>query len=841
LGAVDFFHQEFRQKRQGLPDLLRYDSCIAPGIVLGKGGELISTYRYRGPDMQCANAADINFLRRRVNDMVKKLVGGWMIHSTTLRTESVEYEDSGAFPDAVTRAIENERVAQYRTEGAHYENDYYITFTYLPDPIMVNRIKSFAFETNEKGVNDPIKIARKSLDYFERNLADYVSILESGMATQLVRLMPRKERDTISQRVVWYEDQLAFLHECLTGKSDPIRVPSDAIPCGVDYVIGSYGFYPGIRPTINGTNIRVIAIEGLPDEGTQFGVLELLNQFNVKFRWTTRWIARDPEKAKASTKKVRSKWRQKIRGFVADLTGKQGGAVNNDAVAMARDAEEVLTDLESGNVSYGFWASTVVLFGDDAGYLESVVRFFIKHVGALGFPCRDEDVNCVEAFFGSLPGHGYENVRQPEIHSMNLADCLPLTSTWQGPVSNPCPFYKKLFPNRLVPPLFQGSASGGTPFRVVLHNGDLAHTLVAGPPGAGKSTVLSLMAASHFRYPGAKVFGFEKGESMLALCLGAGGNHYNFLDDDGPETPQIRLAPFVHIDRQSDRTWALGYVETILELNKIKVDHDVTAAINRALDLLRTRPAHMRSFTEFNQLIQLREVKEVLMAYEDSMAGGMLNGRSDTITSSRFTVFEMEKLMELDDKHVAPVLLYIFRMIERSLDGSPTMIILDEAWLMLAHELFAERLRAWFKVLRKANAFVVFATQELQDIANSPIASTIFSACQTKILLPNPEAASKENAALYKAMGLTDREIELLVNATPKRDYFFKSPAGRRKFQLELGPVALAFVGVSGVDDRKLIKELYRIHGDKWVKFWLQLRDLNPDLASNANLYRDAA
>lgn len=840
MGAVDFFHKEYREKRLGLPDLLRYDSCISPGVILGKGGELISTYRFRGPDMQCASQGDINYLRSRVNEMAVKLGNGWMIHSTTLRTESVVYEDSGAFPDTVTRAIEDERVAQYRTEGAHYENDYYITFTYLPDPILVNKIRSFAFETSDKNSNNPRKLVEKTLEYFERTMAGYVAILEIGMKTSLVRLMPRQERDPTTQQEVWYEDQLAFIHECLTGISDPIRVPFNAIPCGVDYIIGSYSFYPGIRPTLNGTNIRVVAIEGLPDRGTQFGLLEKLNQFNVKFRWTTRWIARDPEKAKASTKKVRSKWRQKVRGFVADLMDKRTGPVNKDALDMSLDAEAVITDLEAGSVSYGFWASTVVLMSDDPAYLESVVRFFIKHVGGLGFPCRDEDVNCVEAFLGSLPGHGYENVRMPEIHSMNLADCLPLTSTWQGPVSNPCPFYKKLFPGRLVPPLFQGTAAGGTPFRVVLHNGDLGHTLLVGPPGAGKSTLVSLMAASHFRYPGAKVFGFEKGESMLALCLASGGNHYNFMDDES-ESSNIKLAPFVHIDRQSDRTWALGYVETILELNKIKVDHNITAEINRVLNLLQTRPANMRSFTEFNQLINLREIKEVLMGYEREMAAGMLNGRSDSITSSRFTVFEMEKLMDMDNKHVAPVLMYIFRMIERSLDGSPTMIILDEAWLMLSHELFAEKLKEWFKVLRKANALVVFATQELQDVAKSPIRSTIFSACQTKILLPNPEAAAEENIGLYKSLGLSQSEIALLVHAVPKRDYFFTSPAGRRLFQLELGPVALSFVGVSGVDERKTIKEMYRIHGDKFAEHWLQLRGLDPDLVSNANLYREAA
>ena len=838
MGAVDYFHKEFRTALTGLPDLLRYDACKRPGVVLGKGGELISTYRYRGPDMQCASPAEMGYLRVRVNEMVKKLDRGWMLHSTSVRAESVEYDDNGAFPDAVTRAIEDERVAQYRTEGTHYENDYYLTFTYLPEPLIVNQITSFAYDSTEKTAS-PAVIAEKSIDYFERQLEELVGILETGMKTKLVRLMPRQERDPVTHRTVWYEEQLSFFHECLTGVSMPIRVPQQCIPLGVDTLIGSYSVTLGTRPKINGTSIRVVAIEGLPDVGTHFGVLEILNRMNVKFRWTTRWIAQNAETAKSNTKKVRGKWRQKIRGFAADLMGKTNGPVNQDAADMAADAEEVLNDLESGTISYGFWASTVVLMDEKSDYLDAAIRYLIKHVNSLGFPCRDEDVNCNEAFFGSLPGHGYENVRMPEIHSMNLADCLPLTSTWQGPVSNPCDFYKKLYPHRPVPPLFQGSASGGTPFRVVLHNGDVGHTAVFGPTGAGKSTILALMVAQQFRYPGAKVFCFDKGESMLALCLGAGGQHYSFMDDDSPV--KIQLAPFANVDRQSERAWALGYVESILELNDVKVDNDMRTEIRRVLNLLATRPVELRSFTAFNQLVQIRAVKEVLSNYERDTAGGMLNGRRDSISTSRFTCFEMEKLMEQNDKHVAPVLLYLFRMIERALDGSPSMIVLDEAWMMLANKIFQDKLREWLKVLRKANCLVVFATQELQDVANSPIASTIFSACQTKILLPFAEAQSEENAKLYKAMRLTDREIELLAFATPKRDYFFTSPAGRRLFQLELGPLALAFVGASGVEDRKTIKELHRLHGDKWVGHWLQRRDLDPNLVKNDALYRAAA
>jgi type IV secretion system protein TrbE len=826
--VVDYFHKEFRTKRAGLSDLLRYASIIRPGLLLGKGGELISTYSYRGPDTQCASQQDLNFLRTRVASMLKKLGGGWMLHSTTLRKESITCKEGGAFPDAVTLAIDRERVGQYRLEGAHFENEYYLTFTYLPDALLVSKVKEFSYDTSDKGRMNPARIAAKSIDYFERQCVDHIGTLESCMSNKLLRLSARQVTDPVTQRLVWYDDQLAYVHECLTGVAQPIRLPAQAVPVGVDHLIGSYGFYPGIRPALGGNHIRVVAIESPPDEGTTFGMLEVLNQLAVDFRWTTRWIARDVEKAKAATQKVRSKWRQKIRGFIADATGRQGGAINQDAANMARDAESVLTDLESGEVSYGHWTSVVVLMDSRADVLEASVLFLLKHIRAQGFACRDEDVNCTEAFLGSLPGHGYENVRRPEIHSMNLADCLPLTSTWQGPVENPCAFYKKAYGNGEVPPLFQGSASGGTPFRVVLHNGDVGHTFIGGPTGAGKSTLLGLIAASHFRYPNARFFGFEKGESMLALCLGSGGLHYNFLDDDSAASMAIGFAPFGQLEKLTDRIWAVDYVETILQLHGVKVDLNVNAEITRCIELLQTRPVPMRSFTDLNQLVQIRDVKAVLMLYEKSFAGGMLNAQRDTVSTSRFTVFEMEKLMEMNDKHVVPVLLYLFRLIERTLDGSPTIICLDEAWLMLQHPMFEEKLKEWFKVLRKANALVIFATQELQDVAQSAIASTIFSSCQTKILLPNASAQMEDNAKLYKSIGLTEREIELLTSATPKRDYFFTSPAGRRLFQLELGPVALAFVAASGADDRKCVKEFHRLHGPRWVSHWLKRQGVDP-------------
>lgn len=825
---TDLFHQEFREKRSGFPDMLRYDRPLKNGIMLGKGGELICTYRYRGPDIDCSSINERAYLRTRTASTIVSMKPGWMIHVTALRYESMGYPDEGYFPDQVTLAIDEERRQQYSSEGSHHENEYFITFTYLPDTIYLNKLKEFAYDTDKSSNVSDDKAQEKIIEHFERTLLDYVSSIEGGLSDKLTRLVPKKKHDTLTNRGIWYDEQMSYIHECISGIRQPIRLPSSVIACGADYIMGSYEYFGGIKPRIGNNGIRVIAVETLPEEGTSFAMLDVLNKLPIQYRWTTRWIARDQEKVKAEVSRIRSKWRQKIHGFIAEFTGKKTGAINTDALAMSLDAEAVLNDINGGLVAYGNWTSTIVLFHEDIQYLDTLAIYTLKQIRNCGFTGRIEEVNSNEAYLGSLPGHGYENVRMPMIHSLNVADLLPLSSTWQGQSENKCEFYKKFYPaNVSVPPLMFGTSTGGTPYMVVLHNGDIGHTFMAGPTGSGKSTKLAMLANSHFRYPRAKVYAFDKGESLLASCLGSGGYHYSFMDDDAING-DIGFAPFAHINRLSERTWATDYVLDLLMLNNITTTMDLRDEIRRAINVMSKMPAELRTFTTLATIVQTTTIRQVLNFYESEGAQGILNKKSDNFKLNHFNVFEIEKLMDQSQEHFIPVLLYIFRIIERNLDGSPTMIIFDEGWLALQFEVFIEKLKEWLKVLRKANALVVFATQEIQDVANSPIASTIFSACQTKILLPNSEANSEENMKLYKNIGLTEREVELLTYATPKRDYFFKSPAGRRMYQMELGPIALAFVGVSGIDDRKTIKQLYRTHGSKWVDHWLRLRDINP-------------
>jgi hypothetical protein len=139
--------------------------------------------------------------------------------------------------------------------------------------------------------------------------------------------------------------------------------------------------------------------------------------------------------------------------------------------------------------------------------------------------------------------------------------------------------------------------------------------------------------------------------------------------------------------------------------------------------------------------------------------------------------------------------MYLFNLVEKMFDGRLTLLVLDEAWLFLKNQIFADKIGEWLKVLRKKNVFVVFATQDVADVEKSPLKTTIIQQCLTKIYLADPGAVTAGMAPVYRAFGLTDAEIGVIAGAVMKRDYFYTSPLGRRLFQLDLGPLTLSLIG----------------------------------------------
>ena len=163
----------------------------------------------------------------------------------------------------------------------------------------------------------------------------------------------------------------------------------------------------------------------------------------------------------------------------------------------------------SGDVQFAQYSSNIICFDEDLDRLHENTRLVMKKIQNLGFACRLGNDQRRRGVARQSSGDGYRNVRRVLLHTLNLADLLPITSVWAGLRENP----SRLMPKH-SPPLLFAATTGATPFRVNLHVADLGHTLMCGPSGAGKSTALGLIAAQWFRYPRAQVFAFDKGYSL---------------------------------------------------------------------------------------------------------------------------------------------------------------------------------------------------------------------------------------------------------------------------------------------------------------------------------------
>ena len=343
------------------------------------------------------------------------------------------------------------------------------------------------------------------------------------------------------------------------------------------------------------------------------------------------------------------------------------------------------------------------------------------------------------------------------------------------------------------------------------------------------------MAMQFRRYPESQIFAFDFGGSIRAAALAMGGDWQDLGGALHDGEGGVALQPLARIDETAERAWAAEWLAALLEGEGIAVDPEAKEHLWSALTSLATAPTAERTLTGLAVLLQSQKLKQALAPY---LVGGpwgrLLDAEEERLGAARVQALETEGLVGASS--AAVVLSYLFHRIEGRLDGSPTLIIIDEGWLVLDSSAFAAQLREWLKTLRKKNASVVFATQSLADIESSSIAPAIIESCPTRIFLPNERAAEPQIARVYERFGLNDRQIEILSRATPKRDYYCQSRRGNRVFDLGLGDIALAFAAASSKTDQLRIGELVEAHGrERFAAAWLRHRGLGwaADLVDN--------
>lgn len=799
--------REYRARPARLADHLKWAALVAPGIVLNKDGSLQRTIAYRGPDLESATPEELVSISARMNNLLMRFGSGWALWFEADRRASTAYPD-GIWRDPAAWLVDEERRAWFEEAGRHFETDCYLTLSWIPPADRTARVEKLFIE-------DPAAAPRS---FFSENLDRFETETARGLDL-MTDLMP-------DARFLNDDETLTYLHGCISLKRHPVRAP-DA-PMFLDGLLADTDVTGGLAPMLGDETLKVLTVRKFPGTSEPCLLAEL-DQLGFPYRWVTRFIPLDKPDAEKILNRYMRAWLAKRRSLVSYfreiLTGEAATQFNTDADNQASDVDAALQALGAGHVAFGYYTATLVLTHADPLIAEERIRAAERVINARGFTATPETLNAIEAWLAALPGEAYANVRQPILNTVDLSHMAPLSAQWAGPERNA---------HLDGPPLLMARSASSTPFRLVPHQGDVGHMMIVGPTGAGKSVLLSLLALQFRRYEGAQVFIFDKGRSARAMTLALGGDWYD-LDLGGSHAFQ----PLSEISDEGSLAAAQNWILALIEQEGVTIIPEVRQAVWSALKSLAEAPRRQRTLTGLTALIQSSALRQALQPYTlDGPYGVLLDADADSFAASDMACFEMEALMS-DRRLAAPVLAHLFERLEARFDGRPTLLILDEAWLFLDHPLFAGRLRDWLKTLRKKNVSVVFATQSLADITSSAIAPALIESAPTRIFLANARAEEPGQAKTYDAFGLNARQTQLIARATPKRDYYLQCPAGNRLFDLELGPVALAFCAAGSKADQVQMDEVMDVVGpDGFAAAWLAAKGL--DWASDLIADREA-
>jgi len=385
--------------------------------------------------------------------------------------------------------------------------------------------------------------------------------------------------------------------------------------------------------------------------------------------------------------------------------------------------------------------------------------------------------------------------------------------------------------------------TSSTPYFFNLHSGDLGNFTLIGPSGSGKTVVLNFLIAQAQKFQ-PRTFFFDK-DRGAEIFIRAIDGHYDVLR---PGTP-TGFNPLQLPENATNKAFLRQWLLQILTPAGGQLTADENAIIASAVDANFGQPTEYRQLRYLVELLAggARPIRGDLASrlapwYGAGEHAWLFDNPADQLNlDTRTAGFDMTALLD-NPALRTPAMMYLFHRVDERLDGSPSMIVIDEGWKALDDDVFVHRLKDWMKTIRKRNGVVGFATQSASDAIESKIAATIIEQSATQLFMSNPKAQVSDYCGGF---GLTAHELDL-VRSLPEhlRCVLIKQGGNSVVARLDMGNMPDAITVLSGRESsvRKL-DELRRVHGDapsEWMPLLLQYAQqgaLAPRPAATAGIH----
>ena len=816
------------KKYADLSEVVTWLAMTNNNVILNNNGTIQKSYTFYGADCSCLTDDDFSMYFERVNNALKRIPHGFMLFFESQKEYDSDYIELSTEND-LQREFDEIR-KENLTNSKNFKIRYYLTIVYREPNELLKRIGSVIDKDNKtvlkefKGLlKDTFalfnpKLVESDLDNIDHNYMDNLKEIESNFLENCNDIILLLQKAMPFVKALDREETLTYLHSTISDQRYPIKTKNNFF---VTQNLSDSPLLTGRSPKLGDHYIGVIGIKDLPST-TYPTIFDRLNSLQSEYRFCTRWIGLSKDQSKKELLQIQKNHFQRSKSmFTMMYEAIQNKESNNVDVSAIRDGDEVtnaILELESDNVSFGYLTINIVLLHKNYDVLQEELQEIKSSINELGFVANIEKDNATSAWLSTIPSVYTFNLRKFLVHSMTMASCSPLSAMYEGQKKNK--HFTSL--NTFDAALLKTTTPEGLPFYLNLHVNDVGHTFIAGATGTGKSVFLNTLVCNYLKYTDAKVFIFDKSASSRVLTKAMGGNFYNLLVD----TKSIAFQPLSQIDKDTDLIWVHEWLLRYATAQNFTITPENKKQLLDALRVLKDRPVHLRTMTSLKQTIQNEDWRLLLNELtgidgKGGAYGQLFDSDVDRFGQGNWQVFEMEKLME-NKAIVAPTLDYLFHRIEQQLTGSPTIIVLDECWLFLRNKSFSNKIVEYLKDLRKKNAIVVMATQNLSDISEE-IKPVVINNMPTKIFMPNT-SSSEVNAAMYYEFGLNSTEQVIIRHMIPKQEYYFKSPDFSRIFNLYLSKQEIAFLAATAKSDQLKVAELEHLTPAEFIQAWKEYK-----------------
>ena len=523
--------------------------------------------------------------------------------------------------------------------------------------------------------------------------------------------------------------------------------------------------------------VKVLTMKEPPSETWPLILRDLL-EVRARFSLVTEWKPVDNTRACKLIQSRRRHFHNSKTSFLSNLSvqehhGPADELVDDSKAAAIADLGECLTAIGHEGKYFGEFSLSIVAYDEDLHRLEKTLPEFLRVFSNYDGLLLEERYNLLNAFFATVPGNSGFNLRRLYLLNTNVADLSLLFTVDSGDTIN------QQLNSEYLAVLETDQA---TPYYLNLHNQDVAHTLILGATGSGKSFLLNFLIQNLQKYE-PQTYIFDLGGSFENITRMFGGSYLNV----GPEGQAFSINPFSLEPTKANLNFLHAFLKVLIEGGG---KHELTGVEERSLYAAVERIYRLegKSRTLKNFVAMIGPLGELLHRWTRAgQFGHVFDNVEDTLTLKPFQTFNFDATSIYPDV-LEPLLFYILHRASSEIENPQRaaqfkVFILDEAWIFIRNQTIRDYVTKAEKTWRKKNAAMILATQSLHELAQSQMLENVCESCPTKIFLANPDI----DVPLYRdAFHLNDTELELLAGLVPKRELLLKNQQGAKKLHLNV-------------------------------------------------------